>query len=279
MQDPKSGSLFGKKFRMNFPKKLGRTSVEVNKPVVAEEKAEDSDKSSEKEDKIVEDNFYGVIQKIRNEYEEVLQHNPEHSLNPGINPSLPNETPVLKLPPFTTIIIQEDRPEAGGVEDLYRGTIRSVGQDASIIEKVAPMWLGDLVLRVCFPTSSSHRLTSTESTPNKRHRQSLLYPSAIPRPTSRHRWTRRVRLPLPTPISNTNIPRNSRLNANRMLRAKKILGYVTERIDTDSDTLKPDALKPEEYLELYCQNQVSCPQPAQSTALYSHPLPNITFTD
>jgi WD repeat-containing protein 48 len=50
----------------------------------------------------------------------------------------------------------------------------------------------------------------------------------------------------------------SRLNANRMLRAKKILAYVAQRIDpTYPAEPQPNALKPEEYLELYCQNTVS----------------------
>ena len=51
---------------------------------------------------------------------------------------------------------------------------------------------------------------------------------------------------------------SSRLNANRMLRAKKVLGYIAERIDpanpADPD---PNPMQPEEYLELYCQNTVS----------------------
>ena len=50
--------------------------------------------------------------------------------------------------------------------------------------------------------------------------------------------------------------RNTRLTANRMLRAKKVLAYVTERIETPPSHPDPNALKPEEYLELYCQNQV-----------------------
>lgn len=50
---------------------------------------------------------------------------------------------------------------------------------------------------------------------------------------------------------------NSRLNANRMLRVKKILAYVAERIEAAPEHPDPDALKPEEYLELYCYDQVS----------------------
>lgn len=42
-----------------------------------------------------------------------------------------------------------------------------------------------------------------------------------------------------------------------MLRAKKILAYVAERIDPSySEDPQEGALKPEEYLELYCQKMV-----------------------
>ena len=44
-----------------------------------------------------------------------------------------------------------------------------------------------------------------------------------------------------------------------MLRARKILSYVAERIEpAPSKDQESTQLKPEEYLELYCQNQVSC---------------------
>jgi WD repeat-containing protein 48 len=42
-----------------------------------------------------------------------------------------------------------------------------------------------------------------------------------------------------------------------MLRVKKILAYVAERIEAAPETPDPNALKPEEYLELYCYDQVS----------------------
>jgi len=50
---------------------------------------------------------------------------------------------------------------------------------------------------------------------------------------------------------------NSRLNANRMLRVKKILAYVAERIEAAPENPDPNAPRPEEYLELYCYDQVS----------------------
>ena len=59
----------------------------------------------------------------------------------------------------------------------------------------------------------------------------------------------------PATTANTN---NNRLNANRMLRAKKILAYVAERIDPPNpDEPEENAMKPEEYLELYCHKMVS----------------------
>lgn len=41
-----------------------------------------------------------------------------------------------------------------------------------------------------------------------------------------------------------------------MLRVKKILAYVAERIEALPENSDPDALKPEDYLELYCYDQV-----------------------
>ena len=41
-----------------------------------------------------------------------------------------------------------------------------------------------------------------------------------------------------------------------MLRAKKVLAYVAERIEPQPEHPVPNSLRPEEYLELYCQNQV-----------------------
>jgi WD repeat-containing protein 48 len=64
------------------------------------------------------------------------------------------------------------------------------------------------------------------------------------------------------PSTNNN---GSRLNANRMLRTKKILAYVAERIDpANPDEPAESVMPPEEYLELYCRKMV-----CSSVILYS----------
>jgi WD repeat-containing protein 48 len=154
-----STPLFGKKFRMGMSfgsKKLGRSaSVNTDKPVVVDDKVEDGSETSDsgEKEKEVDDSFFGIVQKIRNEYEKSVLENPEQEVESGITPSLPNETPVLKPPPMTTVIIQEET--SGGSADLYRGTVATVGEDANLIVDRAPMWLGDLLLRVSFRAECS----------------------------------------------------------------------------------------------------------------------------
>jgi len=174
-EKPKNiSSLFDKKFRMTFPKKLGRTSAET-RPVAVDEKAEESDRSEEKE-KTFEDNFFGTIQKVRHDYEEHYQKKPFDPLPLGIKPSLPHETPVISLPPSTTIIVQEDRPDSGGVADLYRGTVNSVELDVDLIEKAGPRWLGDLLLLVDLPQLFAYQARTNAPRTNCHQRKSKKSP-------------------------------------------------------------------------------------------------------
>lgn len=174
-EEKKKSGLFGKKFQMGFPKKAPRASTEVKAPVVAapvEDKSDDaaSSKSSEKEEKVVEDNLLGTIQRIRHEYEEHYDIKSDESLPMLITPSLPIETPVLKPPPHTVIIIQEDNPDSGGLADQYRGEIGNLGNEADVLEKIAPMWLGELLLRV---SDSLILLTQANLTRIKSHTKTL----------------------------------------------------------------------------------------------------------
>lgn len=228
---------FGKKFRMPFgTKKLGRSaSTNAEKPAVVDEKAEESESSSNHE-KEVDDSFLGVVQRIHNEYDKQLAESPDKLVETRIMPSVPNETPALKLPPTTKVILQEET--TGGMSNIYMGTVETVGRDVDFIEQRSPMWLGDVLLQGQVPPKEPVKVSF------------VLHP-----------W----KDSLPAIASADG---NNRLNANRMLRVRKILAYVAERIEPqpenaepepESDTLKPepDALKPEDYLELYCNEQVS----------------------
>lgn len=227
---PKSPSTpFGKKFRMGMPfgsKKTGRSaSTNIEKPVVVEEKPEENkSESSSNHEKEVDDNFRGAIQKIHNDYEKQLVENPGQYIETRITPSLPNETPVLKLPSGTKVIIQEET--SGGSADVYRGTVMTVGQDADIIEEKAPMWLGEVLLMNTTPPKEPVKVSF------------ILHP-----------WQDS----LPPIVAADG---NNRLNANKMLRVKKILTYVAEKIESPPEEPDPNALKPEEYLELYCNDRL-----------------------
>lgn len=57
---------------------------------------------------------------------------------------------------------------------------------------------------------------------------------------------------------------NARLNANRMLRARKIISYVTDRIDIRGAN-EPNALSPEQYIEILCNDQIVPPDMTLAT--------------
>lgn len=255
--EKKKSGLFGKSFNMkglSLTNNLKRTATVSSTAPTDEKKEEEkkeesdkSDKSSEKEEdkqaRVIEDNFLGVVQRIRYAYGDHLANisTSDQPIPIGITPSPPNETPVLRPPPHTTILIQEDNPEAGGLSDLYRGEIAALGNpdQTDVLEKTAPTWLGELLLR-------------NEIPPKEMPKVSFIL----------------------TPAPDSNLPGiasadgNARLNANRMLRSKKILGYVVERIEAPADPVNPqpgDDLRPEEYMDLFCQGQIVPPNMTLAT--------------
>ncbi|KAF4976551.1 hypothetical protein FZEAL_6785 [Fusarium zealandicum] len=223
---------FGKKkFRMSFgTKKLARSASQAtqDKPAIVEEKAEESESSSVHEkEKEVDDSFLGVIQKIHQEYDRQLAESPDKVIETRMAPSLPNDTPVLKLPSGTKVVIQEET--SGGSANLYQGTVEDVGKDADLIEQKGPMWLGEVLLQNLMPFKEPVKVSF------------VLYPIDDSLPVI------------------TAADGNNRLNANRMLRVRKILSYVAERIEPPPEEQEEDTLRPEEYLELYCNDQVLSP--------------------
>ncbi|KAL4785540.1 hypothetical protein BJX76DRAFT_176682 [Aspergillus varians] len=246
-EERKKGSLFGKKFRMDFPKKLGRTSTEV-KPQIQEEKKEEPEMTLVKEEKVFEANLSGLIERAHHEYEEYLTANPGHELVSALAPSDESETPALEIPPRTVVFIQEESGDSVVASDIYRGTLENIGQDREKLEKSMPLWLADLLLKNQMPFKEPVKLAFT-----LKPYDDLLPPVVKPDP----------------PGFNGN-PTNSRLNANRMLRAKKILAYVAERIEEPTNDPVQDAMDPEEYLELYCQNALITPNMTLATIKALH---------
>ncbi|KAF2276189.1 WD repeat protein-like protein [Westerdykella ornata] len=244
----KGKALFSKKFNMSFNmKKFGSpvAAPETPKPAAADDKAEESDSTNKTDEKAYEDSFLGTIQKIRQIYEDQVNMGVT-TLNSQIMPSLPNDTPVLKPPESTTILIQEDRPNQGGVADLFEGKVGTLGLQADLIEKVAPAWLADVLLKNQLPHKEVVKVSFILE-PYQNLLPSLSSDGYIPLFTPSDRVVRDAN---PTPS-------NNRLNANRMLRARKILAYVAERIEPPPEEKEgEEVLKPEEYLELYCQGQV-----------------------
>lgn len=248
---PERSGRFGKKFRgMNLiPKSFKKTEKPGDtKTPNADEQPSDSDsRNSQTDDRLNEDSMIGMILRMRSTYEIQsrmaapekeaaglnIQPTPppkESNGTPGlvastIGPALPNDTPVVKLPPQTIILIQEDNPDSGGVADLWEGTVGNVGREADAVERVAPAWLAEVLLRNGLPLKDLVKVSF-------------------------------VLEPVDGLLPSVATDGNTRLNANRMLRARKILTYVADRIETQPEHPDLDAMKPEEYLELYCQNQV-----------------------
>lgn len=150
-KEERKKSLFGKKFRMDFPKKLTRTSTDT-KPQILEEKAEDTEVSSIKEEKLYEPNLCGVVDRIRHDYEDFLASNAERDLETSILPSDESETPRLNIPPRTAVFIQEETGDTAVASDLYRGSVGHISEDLDRLKKSIPHWLGELLLKVSFVT-------------------------------------------------------------------------------------------------------------------------------
>ncbi|KAF4587625.1 WD repeat protein [Ophiocordyceps camponoti-floridani] len=225
---------FGRKFRMSFSSKKLRSLSQATqeKPVVTAEDRTGESESSSNHDKEVDDSLLGVIQKMHNDYDKQLADFPDKPVETLMTPSLPSDTPVLKLPPGTRVIIQEET--SGGSANIYQGTVGGLGRDVDVIEQKAPMWLGEVLLRNMIPQKDPVKVSF------------VLHPMDD--------------LPPILPSDGTN-----RLNANRMLRVKKILAYVAEKIEEQVESEEADGLMPEEYLELYCNDQLLSPTMSLTT--------------
>ncbi|EPS36103.1 hypothetical protein H072_10520 [Dactylellina haptotyla CBS 200.50] len=183
-----------------------------------------------------DDTLAGVIKRIRQSYEVYSPDrlSPDFSIKTAIGPSLPSETPVLKHPPEMVVIIQEDSPDSGGMKDVYRGTVGDVGAEADELEKVLPGWVAEAILLNKVPMKEVVKVSF------------VLVP-----------WKDKL-----ASIGDINDP-NNRLNANRMLRARKIVTYIYDRLDPlpaqaggPGTDFGEEKRKPEDWLELMVKDEV-----------------------
>lgn len=145
-KEEKDSSLFA---LWRWSRKSRSTSTDMtHKPPIppVDEKAPEYDSMVADKPDPLEDTLLGLLKRLKATYEVLVRERVGEPLPTCLAPSLPQETPILNPPGNTTIIVQEDRPDSGGVADLYRGTVSSLGEDADVLERVAPAWLADLIL-------------------------------------------------------------------------------------------------------------------------------------
>lgn len=148
-----TSTSFGRRLKSTFtPKKSMKnlSAAEERKTVVDEKESTPEQKLAENpaDELPVGNTMLHVLEEIRAQYLKQKEQAVDSKLKPLMTPALPNDAPVLEPPTNTAIIIQDDHPSAGGVTDLFEGYLDQLGRHADYIEKVAPRWLGNLLLKV-----------------------------------------------------------------------------------------------------------------------------------
>lgn len=147
------------------------------------------------------------------------------------------DAPVLTFPAHTKLIISEQSPNSGEAVDLYRGTVGTVGEDLATLEDVVPDWIGRALLLNELPAKELPKV------------------GFVIQPYDENT--------LPT-LTNANV----RLSAYHIIRARKVLSYLEERLNGATIPRDLDVQKrqvPENWLELYCQGQRVAPSMTLAT--------------
>lgn len=253
-KDKTPGTPFSRKFGMKNP--FGRkrsVSQASDKPPTtpgpapesaADDKAEESE-SSAGHDADLAHSFLGLIRRIRTNYDRLVIERPGKHVESRIAPSAPSETPVLQISPNVKIFIQEET-SAGGLVNIYQGTVGTVGQDEDVdaIEKTGTLWLAEVLLQNVMPAKDNIKVTFY-----------LLPGTGMP--------------VIAGPDSEAPQQPDSKLNANRVLRVRKILMYIAERLEKDTEPKSATESKQvggtaevqthpkvEDDVELYCNDKV-----------------------
>ncbi|KAG0023247.1 hypothetical protein BGZ80_009982 [Entomortierella chlamydospora] len=155
--------------------------------------------------------------------------NPAISVRPPHPPFTPPthmDCPTVEIPPHIPVIISEQSREASSSVDLYRGSVGSLGHDYVPIVQVIPTWLLEVLLKNMIPVKETPKVSFIL---RPHHDQEAAVAAGL---------NRLGELPGGTP----------RLTAPRMLRTRKVIGHVMEKlglappkhIPTSSDTPQQD---------------------------------------
>ncbi|GAN06004.1 WD domain-containing protein [Mucor ambiguus] len=132
----------------------------------------------------------------------------EESKSESYTPPHLEDFPPLEIPSSTMILVAEESAEASTGIDLYRGTVGSVGEDAGTIIDVAPSWLLSYLLYNKTPPKETVKLTFVLK-----------------------------------PATGSNLDElpggpNNRLLANRVLRVRKLIQYISEKLSVEDGSLE-----------------------------------------
>ncbi|KAF9435757.1 hypothetical protein BGZ76_005593 [Entomortierella beljakovae] len=134
-------------------------------------------------------------------------------LLPPFTPPTYLDCPTVEIPAHIPVIISEQSREASSSVDLYRGSVGSLGQDYVPVVQVIPIWLLEVLLKNTIPAKETAKVSF------------LLRPH--------HDQEATVAVP-PTGLGLSRLGElpggNPRLTAPRMLRTRKVIGHVVEKL-------------------------------------------------
>ncbi|CEP07720.1 hypothetical protein [Parasitella parasitica] len=134
--------------------------------------------------------------------------NIEESKSVCYTPPHLEDFPPLAIPSSTMIVVAEESAEASTSIDLYRGTVGSVGEDAGAIINDAPSWLLSYLLYNKTPPKETVKLTF------------ILKPA------------------IGSDLNELPGGPNNRLLANRVLRVRKLIQYISEKLSIEDDSIE-----------------------------------------
>ncbi|ODV94991.1 hypothetical protein PACTADRAFT_50826 [Pachysolen tannophilus NRRL Y-2460] len=185
----------------------------------------------------IEDSTAAVIQSLRQKYNTYpatkLQETElkiDNLESPFIN--LKNEKDIL-------IIVNEIQSDGGKIELFHNKIFEYLSKEDKdntslrFFEKILPKWIGEAVLLNKYPEIQYNKINFV-----------------IDQYKNENPSTPQV--PEMPPITKTS----NRLNAASVLRIKKILNFIIDRFDYKPPEANETGFKPEEFIELLCQDQV-----------------------